>query len=767
MKKKDTRSFIKKALLYHTEKRPGKTEVIPTKKAETETDLSLAYSPGVAYPCLEISKNKDHAFKYTNKGNLVAVISNGSAVLGLGDIGPLSSKPVMEGKGVLFKKFAGIDVFDIEVQAKDKKEFVNTVKNISPTFGGINLEDIKAPDCFFIEKELEKKLDIPVFHDDQHGTAIISGAALMNACHLREKNTKDIKVVFNGAGAAAISCAIHFQKLGVLKKNILMCDSSGVIYKGRKKRMNPFKKHFARTTKKRTLEEALEGADVFCGLSVGNILNKKMLLSMAKNPIIFALANPTPEVDPEFAKKVRPDLIIATGRTDHPNQVNNVLGFPSIFRGALDTQARKINSQMKLAATYALAKLARQDVPEVVSLAYGEKKFSFGPDYIIPKPFDERVLVETSIEVAKAAMKTKVARRKIKDFKKYRLQLESYISSSRSFVREAIQTIQSEPVIPRIIFPEGESVKILKALHPLMGEKILTPTLLGNKNKIQKLIKDHDLDDLKGVEIVEISSSKNKDLYVKALQKIRDSKGLSLEKAKELVEKNPYYFSAVGTHLGDYDCVICGAEDSYPNCIRPLLKVLGTRKDQIPSGISVLLHKKGIFLFADTTVNINPSAKEVAQIAVQTAKIAKSFHLNPRIAMLSFTNFKGEKETPLKMKQAVNFIQEKHPELLVDGEMQADTAVVPEVAERLFPFSKIKGANVLIFPNLDSSNIAYKLVERLGDSELLGPFLVGMKKPANILQRTGHSTEYMHSIVISALNTQRQIMKSKNSDGKN
>ena len=753
------KDIAKDALEYHAQGKPGKVDVRSSKKCDTEYTLSLAYSPGVAAPCMEIARNPNDVYKYTTKGNLVAVISNGTAVLGLGNIGPLAAKPVMEGKGVLFKQFAGIDVFDIELNTKNPDEFIAAVKALEPTFGGINLEDVAAPDCFYIEEELKKSMKIPVFHDDQHGTAIISGAALLNACELTKRKLSKIKVVFNGAGAAAISCAKIFVRLGVQQKNIMMCDSQGVIFKGRTEGMNPFKESLAVETKARNLTDALDGADVFVGLSVANAVTKDMLKKMASKPIVFAMANPDPEILPDDAKEARPDIIIATGRSDFPNQVNNVLGFPSIFRGALDTQATTINEDMKLAAVHALAELARQDVPDSVAAAYSNRHFHFGPDYIIPKPFDPRVLLNVAPAVAQAAMDSGVALKPIEDFKAYRERLESLGSVSRGFIRSIINRIRTKAQsmnadVPIIIFPEGHSTKVLKAISSVQKERIIRPILVGYPDVIHEKIKELELDNLADVPIIQPSLHKDYERYVKALFDQRKRRGVLYAEAERLMA-DPYYFSAMAVKLGDAHGVISGAINNYSNCVRPILQVIGTGRGQVAAGVNMLLVQDRILFFTDTTVNVDPTAEQLAAISVYVARVAQYFKIEPRIAMLSFTNFAAEFASPKKMREAARIVKERHPELIVDGEMQADTAVNPEIARRIFPFCEIKnGANILVFPNLDASNITYKLVQQLGGGEILGPFLLGIRKPANVLQRTCTDNDIFNTIVLTALEAQ-------------
>ena len=754
-----TKKMYKKALNFHSADPVGKITVQASKPVDTEDKLSLAYSPGVAAPCLEIAKNPSSVFNYTAKSNLVAVISNGSAVLGLGSIGPLAAKPVMEGKGILFKQFAGINVFDLEIEAKTVKEFINVCKALEPSFGGINLEDIAAPECFEIEKILEEELNIPVFHDDQHGTAIITSSALLNACHIRNKKLKDIQVVFNGAGAAAIACARLLVSLGLQKKHIIMCDSKGVIHKGRAGKINIYKKEFMRDTKKRTLESAVKGADVFIGLSVKNVLSPAMLKSMNSKPIVFAMANPDPEILPEIALKTRPDVIMATGRSDYPNQVNNVLGFPSIFRGALDVQATHINEEMKKAAVFALAKLAREDVPDSVSTAYQDEVFHFGPNYILPKPFDRRVLTVVAPAVAKAAMDSGVARKKISDFEKYKQKLASFQGRRYGFIRGIINKVKRKNKIkswkpPTIVFPEGTSRRMLKAVNTLAEENLMTPILLGEAKEIKKLIQEMDLDNMNTVLIINPVESPHLKDYINKFYEMKKRKGILKKEAARLM-KDPNYFGSMMVELNKADALITGAEQNYVDSVRPILQIIGTGKRKMASGMNMLLIKNEILFFADTTVNINPSAEDVAHIAVHTARAAQGLGVTPKTAMLSFSNFTGRQENPKKMKQAANLVKKWYPDFVIDGEMQADTAVNPQVVKNIFPFCKIKtGANVLIFPNLDAGNIAYKLVQQLGAGEMLGPFLIGVKKPANVVQRTGTTEEAVNVIVMTCFKVQ-------------
>lgn len=752
-------SLDKEALEYHSKDRPGKVEVISSKDCRTEHSLSLAYSPGVAAPCKEIAKDPSKVYDYTTKGNLVAVISNGTAVLGLGNIGPLAGKPVMEGKGVLFKQFAGINVFDLELNATGVEEFVAAVKALEPTFGGINLEDIAAPECFVIEERLKKEMKIPVFHDDQHGTAIISGAALINACLVTRRKIEEVRVVFNGAGAAAISCARIFKALGVKAKNIMMCDSQGVVYRGRTKGMNKYKEEFLVDTEARTLSEALVGADVFVGLSVANVLTPEMLTGMAKNPIVFAMANPDPEINPDLAKKVRPDVIIATGRSDFPNQVNNVLGFPSIFRGALDTRATQINEEMKLAAVHAIAELAREDVPDSVSAAYANRTFHFGPDYIIPKPFDNRVLLKVAPAVAKAAMDSGVAQTPIDDLAAYSYRLETLQSRTRGFIRNIMNRVKSiaqtrKQPLPVIYFPEGKSTKILKAINTIINEKVCTPVLMGEIDQVRAKIKELELEHIQSVPIIQPSKDSHYAAYTKSLYEARKRKGVMSSEAERLM-RDPNYFASMAVQLGDADAMVTGATMNYSECVRPILEIIGAGRSRVASGLNMALVKDKILLFADTTVNINPTAEQLASISIHAAKVAKYFGMQPKIAMLSYTNFVSKQDGPRKMYEATRIVRERHPDLIVDGEMQADTAVNPDIVERIFPFCEIKGgANIFIFPTLEAGNIAYKLLQQLGGSEVLGPFLMGIRKPANVLQRTCTVDDIVNTIVITALEAQ-------------
>jgi len=724
------------ALNYHSRGRHGKIEVTTTKPCITQRDLSMAYTPGVAEPCREIHKTPDDVFKYTARGNLVAVISNGTAVLGLGDIGPAAGKPVMEGKGVLFKRFADIDVFDIEIDSKDPDEIINIVKRLEPTFGGINLEDIKAPECFYIEEQLKKMMNIPVFHDDQHGTAIISGAGLLNAVELVGKSLKDIKIVVNGAGAAGIACAKFYVALGASKENIIMCDSRGVIYKGREAGMNPYKEEFAVETEARTLADAMNGADMFCGVSVPDILTREMVRSMADNPIIFAMANPDPEITYEEAMAARDDVIMATGRSDYPNQVNNVLGFPFIFRGALDVRAKAINEDMKIAAAHALADLAKEPVPYTVIKAYRAERIEFGRDYIIPKPFDPRVLLWEASAVAKAAMKSGVARINI-DIEQYREMLEARLGMSRKVMRVMINKAKRDP--KRIVYPEGEHVPILKACEIVLDEGMAHPILLGNEKIIREKIEEMRLNLDKGAEIIDPTISDKYEKYVETFYQLRHRKGMTYPEASRMM-KLPTYFGSMMVHLGDADGLVEGLTKRYPETIRPALQIIGVKPEvNRVAGVYMMILKNGdIYFFADTTVNIDPTATELAEIAMLCADEAKKIGIEPRVAMISFSNF-GSTRHPFseKMREAADILKQRAPDLIVDGEMQADTAVVPEILDNTYPFSSLKGkggANVLIFPNLETGNAAYKLLQRLGKAEAIGPILIGMRKPVHVLE---------------------------------
>jgi len=741
------------ALEYHSSPPPGKVSVVPTKPCRTQRDLSLAYTPGVAVPCLEIHRDPSLAYKYTAKGNLVAVISNGTAVLGLGNIGPLAGKPVMEGKGVLFKRFADIDVFDIELATEDPKEIIRVCQILEPTFGGINLEDIKAPECFEIEEELKKTLKIPVFHDDQHGTAIISGAALINALHLAGKKIEDVKIVFSGAGASAISCANHYIRLGAKLENILMCDTKGVIYEGRTEGMNKYKAKFARKTGARTLADAMKGADVFVGLSVANCVTPEMLLSMAERPIVFALANPDPEIPYDVAKATRDDIIMATGRSDYPNQVNNVLGFPFIFRGALDAGATAINDEMKLAATYALAELARMDVPDSVRRAYGVETLEFGPEYIIPKPFDPRVLTHVAPAVARAAMETGVARRQL-DLAAYRDELEKRLGKSQEIMRMVIHKAQRSP--RRVVFPEGVQDKILRAAQILIDEAIAHPILIGNRERILTRARQLHLHLENAAEIVDPETDPRFDTYTMEYLRLRQRKGVTHTEAPILM-RNPTRFAAMMVHSGDADAMIAGLTQHYADTIRPALEVIPKKEGiQKVAGMYMLITAKGqLYFIADTTVNIEPTAEDLAEIAIMSADTVRSFDIEPRIAMLSFSTF-GSSRHPLaaKVAAATELVRQRRPDLVVEGEMMADAAVTPEMLGD-YPFCRLTGpANVLIAPSLEAGNIAYKLLWRLGGCEVIGPILMGFARPVHVLQRGCEVNDIVHMAALAVVEAQ-------------
>lgn len=747
------------ALDYHSQGRPGKIEVVPTKPYSTQRDLTLAYSPGVAEPCLEIEKNQEDAYKYTAKGNLVAVISNGTAVLGLGDIGALASKPVMEGKGLLFKIFADIDVFDIEVDTKNIDEFVNTVKNIACTFGGINLEDIKAPECFEIERRLKEELNIPLMHDDQHGTAIISSAGLLNAVELSGKKMSEVKVVINGAGASANSCAKMYIAVGVKKENILMLDSKGVINKNRKD-LDQYKSFFASdNVKVNTLEEAIEGADVFVGLSKGNILSQDMVRSMAKNCIVFALANPTPEISYDEAIAARPDIIVATGRSDHPNQVNNVLGFPFIFRGALDVRATCINEEMKLSAALAIAALAKESVPDYVNLAYGSKNLSFGTDYIIPKPIDSRLISTVSSAVAKAAIDSGVAKRVITDWDAYRTELDNRLGKDNKLMRTIANKAKSNP--KRVVFTEADTYKILKAAQVAKDEGIAKPILLGNKEKILALIEEHQIDigDTPIIDTWLPEEEERRSKFGDLLWVKQQRRGLTQYDARKLM-RDRNYFGAMMVDQGLADAMISGLTRKYGAPIKPALDVIGIQEGVgRVAGLYMMITKRGPYFFADTTMNTDPTAQQLADIAVLTANTVKQFNIIPRIAMLSYSNFgSAEGEVPKKAQEAVKILHKNYPGLIVDGDVQANFAVNNDLLKEQFPFSTLvdKDVNTFIFPNLASGNIAYKLLQELGGAEAIGPVLMGLKKPVHVLQLGSSVREIVNMITIAVVDAQNK-----------
>ncbi len=743
------------ALDYHSQGRPGKIEVIPTKATNSQRDLSLAYSPGVAEPCLAIADNVEDVYKYTAKGNLVAVISNGTAVLGLGNIGAEASKPVMEGKGVLFKIFADIDVFDIELNVTDVDEFVRTVKAMEPTFGGVNLEDIKAPECFEIERRLKAELSIPVMHDDQHGTAIISAAALLNALELQKKKIDKIKLVVIGAGAAAISCSKLYVSMGARLENIVMIDREGVIRADRKNHMDDTKRHFATKRNLHTLEDAMKDADAVIGLSSANTLTPEMLKSMAKNPIVFAMANPDPEIDYNLAINTRKDLIMATGRSDYPNQVNNVLGFPYIFRGALDVRATAINEEMKIAAVKAIADLAKLPVPEAVNLAYNQKNICFGKDYIIPKPLDFRLISHVAPAVAKAAIDSGVARHKIKDWEAYKEELKKRLGLDDKLMRALTVKAKGDP--KRVVFAEADNYKILKAAQIVKEEGIAIPILLGDATKIHSLIEEHQLE-LTDVQIIDprVEEKMVAD-YAQLFFEKRKRRGVTEYEAKKAM-RDRNYFGAMMLDHGDGDALISGLTKNYPLTVRPALQIIGTEADtKKVAGMYLMLTKKGPIFLADTTVNIDPNVDELVDITKLVAKSVKKFNINPRIAMLSYSNF-GSSETPnpMKVRKAVEMLHQQYPDLIVDGEMQANFALNADLLKDNFPFSTLNGeaANTLIFPNLDSGNAAYKILQEIGGAEAVGPILVGMKKPVHILQLGSSVREIVNMVTIAVVDAQ-------------
>ena len=731
------------ALLYHSQGKPGKIEVVPTKPYSTQTDLSLAYSPGVAEPCLEIEKNPQDAYKYTAKGNLVAVISNGTAVLGLGDIGALSGKPVMEGKGLLFKIYAGIDVFDIEVNEKDPDKFIEAVKAIAPTFGGINLEDIKAPECFEIERRLKEELDIPVMHDDQHGTAIISSAGLLNALEVAGKKIEEVKIVVNGAGASATSCTKLYEALGARRENILMLDSKGVITSDREN-LTEQKRYFATDRRDvHTLAEAIKGADVFLGLSKGNVLTQDMVRSMADHPIVFALANPTPEISYEDAMAARPDVLMSTGRSDYPNQINNVIGFPYIFRGALDTQAKAINETMKIAAVHAIANLAKQPVPDVVNEAYHVNNFTFGPEYFIPKPVDPRLITEVSCAVAKAAMESGVARKDIEDWDAYRLQLRELMGYESKLTRQLYDTARRNP--QRVVFAEGIHPTMLKAAVEAKAEGICHPIILGNDEAIEKLAKQLDLN-LEGIEIVNLrhpNEAERRERYARILSEKRAREGVTYEEANDkMFERN--YFGMMMVETGEADAFITGLYTKYSNTIKVAKEVIGIRPEYKHFGtMHILNSKKGTYFLADTLINRHPNAETLIDIAKLAEHTVRFFNHTPVMAMLSYSNFGADKEgSPVSVHEAVEYMQQNYPELAIDGEMQVNFAMNRTLRDAKYPFTRLKGkdVNTLVFPNLSSANSAYKLLQAMNtDAELIGPIQMGLNKPI-------HFTDFESSV---------------------
>ncbi|HEX2022105.1 MAG TPA: NADP-dependent malic enzyme [Candidatus Thermoplasmatota archaeon] len=750
----DPRRFTKEEVLeYHSREPRGKVSVTPTKPTATQRDLSIAYSPGVAIPCLEIARDPDLAYRYTAKGNLVAVISNGTAVLGLGNIGALAGKPVMEGKGLLMKKFADIDVFDIEVKTQDPDEFIQVVRNLEPTFGAVNLEDVKAPECFYIEEKLKAVCEIPIFHDDQHGTAIISGAGLLNAMELTGKRLADAKIVISGAGAAAIASARFYVELGARREHITLVDSKGVVHTGRTDGMNPYKAEFARPDDgRRTVADALRGADVFVGVSVKDLVTPEMLQAMAPKPVVFALANPDPEIPYDVAKRVRPDAIVGTGRSDYPNQVNNVLGYPYIFRGALDVRARAINEPMKVAAAKALAELAKEDVPDEVLRAYGGDAITFGPDYVIPKPFDPRVLLHVAPAVAKAAMESGVARKTL-DLDKYRDELEARLGKAREMMRIVINKARRAP--KRVVFPEGADEKILRACQILHDEGIAKPILLGNPQEVQRRKDELHLDF--PADVIDPRESARRAAYAEELFRLRQRKGITRSEAETTMKRDRNAFGAMMVRAGEADALVSGLSTHYPDALRPCLQIIGL-KDGVSRavGLYMMTLRNRVLFLADATVNIDPTAEDLAEIAIQAARVARQFDVQPRVAMLSFSNF-GSTRHPFaeKVAKATRIVQQRAPDLEVDGEMQADTAVVEELL-REYPFSRLReSANVLIFPDLQSANIAYKLLQRLSDAEATGPILEGMAKPVHILQRGDDVRDVVNMAAIAVLEAQQ------------
>lgn len=747
----------REALVYHAKPTPGKIKVVPTKRYATQRDLSLAYSPGVAEPCLEIEKDKNNAYKYTSKGNLVAVISNGTAVLGLGDIGPEASKPVMEGKGLLFKIFADIDVFDIEVDTKNVEEFIQTVKNIAPTFGGINLEDIKAPEAFEIERRLKEELDIPVMHDDQHGTAIISAAALLNALELAEKKIDEVKIVVSGAGAAAISCTRLYQAFGAKRENIVMLDSKGVIRSDRDN-LTAQKAEFATDRKIDTLEEAMQDADVFIGLSTSDIVSQDMLRAMSANPIVFAMANPDPEIAYDLAIATREDIIMATGRSDHPNQVNNVLGFPFIFRGALDVRATKINEAMKMAAVKALADLAKEPVPEQVNIAYGETRLAFGKDYIIPKPFDPRLISEVPPAVAKAAMESDVAEEPIEDWEKYKEELMQRLGSDNKLMRLLFNRAKMNP--KRVVFAEADQLDVLKAAQVVYEEGIAHPILLGRQEEIERLKEEIEFD--AEVPIIDPKSDEQleqKNKYAEVYWKQRQRRGVTLFNAQKIMrERN--YFAAMMVNEGDADAVITGYSRNYPSVVKPMLELFGLAPGSSRiATTNLMMTQRGPMFLSDTAINVDPSAKDLARIAQMTAKTMKMFGLEPVMAMTSYSNF-GSSTNPRasKVREAVGYLHRAYPDLIVDGELQTDFALNSQMLQDIFPFSKLAGkkVNALIFPNLDAANITYKLLKELNKADSIGPIMMGMKKPVHILQLDASVDEIVSMAAIAVIDSQQK-----------
>ncbi len=752
----------REALVYHAKPTPGKIKVVPTKKYSSQRDLALAYSPGVAEPCLEIAKDKENVYKYTTKGNLVAVISNGTAVLGLGDIGPEASKPVMEGKALLFKIFADLDCFDIEVDTKNIEEFIQTVKNIAPTFGGINLEDIKAPEAFEIERRLKEELDIPVMHDDQHGTAIISSAALLNALELAEKFIHDVKIVVSGAGSAAISCTNLYVKLGARPENIMMFDIDGLITTSRKD-LGEEQMRFARDMEPVSLSEAFKGADVFLGLSAGNIVSPEMLLSMNTDPIVFAMANPTPEIDYDVAVATRPDLIMATGRSDHPNQVNNVLGFPFIFRGALDVRATKINEEMKMAATKAIAQLAKEPVPEQVNIAYGETRLAFGRDYIIPKPFDPRLIATIPPAVARAAMESGVAKAPIEDWQKYEDQLLGRMGHDNKIVRLLINRARMNP--KRIVFAEADNINVLKAAQIVQEEGIGIPILLGRKDTIENMMLELDFD--QPCLIIDPKADDEKvrrDHYAHEFWKLRQRKGVTEFDSEKYIRQRNYY-AAMMVKLGDADALITGVAQSYPRSVTPMMEIIGRAPGVLKvATTNLMVTERGPLFISDTSININPDSTELAKIAQMTDRTARMFGITPATAMISYANF-GSSSHPhaTKVTEAVKYLHRYYPDMIVDGEMQTDFALNQEMLAEKFPFSKLAGkkVNTLIFPNLESANSTYKLLKELNGIDSIGPIMMGMQKPVHILQLNASVDEIVNMSAVAVIDAQQKEKREK------
>lgn len=746
----------KDALDYHSKGRPGKIAVVPTKPHNSQRDLSLAYSPGVAEPCLAIAENSEDAYKYTSKGNLVAVISNGTAVLGLGDIGAQAGKPVMEGKGLLFKIFADIDVFDIELDTKKVDEFVNIVKALEPTFGGINLEDIKAPECFEIERRLKEEMNIPVMHDDQHGTAIISGAALINACELIGKDISQVKIVVNGAGAAAISCTSMYIAVGAKKENIVMLDSKGVIRSDRET-LDPTKAQFATDKDLHTLADAVKDSDVFIGLSAADVLTPEMLLSMAPRPIVLAMANPNPEIAYDLAVATRDDVIMGTGRSDYPNQVNNVLGFPYIFRGALDVRATSINEEMKIAAVHAIAALAKQPVPEEVNQAYDTNNLKFGPEYIIPKPTDPRLITEVSVAVAKAAIASGVARIEIEDWEHYKEELRKRLGKDDRIIRNLTSRAKKSP--KRVVFAEADNYKTLRAAQIVKEEGIAFPILLGDKEKIQGLIQEYsfDLGDVEIINPVEEKGSERFKKFVQHLYSKRQRRGITESEAIKLMSSNRNYFAASMVQFGEADTLISGLTRNYATTIRPALQVIGTKPDSRIAGMYIMLTSKGPLFFGDTTVNADPTPDELADIAILLDEAIRRFNVTPRIALLSYSNFgSNDGRTAVKVRETAKILRERAPHIIADGDIQANFALNSNLLQSNFPFSTLNGepANTLVFPNLESGNIAYKLLQEAGNAEAVGPILLGMNKPVHVLQLDSSVREIVNMVTIAVVDVQ-------------